>query len=284
MAGERPGPSPRVRVVAVDVDGTLLDSRHQVGQPTRAAVRAARDRGVAVVLCSSRCPGELKGILFDLGLTAPAPFVGAQGGFTGSYDLAGRLTVEREHRLPLASARALVAAAAEAGVAVNWYDGERWVASRLDAAVEEEARIVGHAPAVADPLAEPAAPHKILLIAPAGRPEVTEELAGRLPGDLTAHRSKAGYLEVTAAGVDKAVAFDQLCAARGIGVGERAAIGDGNNDLGLFATVATAVAMGHAPPEVRRRATWVTAGNDHHGVAEALEVLGQAPGSASSRR
>jgi hydroxymethylpyrimidine pyrophosphatase-like HAD family hydrolase len=137
---------------------------------------------------------------------------------------------------------------------------------------------VGHAPEVADPLAEPAAPHKILLIAPAGRPRATEELAGRLPGGLAVHRSKAGYLEVTAAGVDKAVAFDQLCAARGIGVGERAAIGDGHNDLGLFATVATAVAMGHAPPEVRRRATWVTAGNDQHGVAEALEVLGQAPG------
>lgn len=264
-----------VRAVAVDVDGTLLDSHHQISRPTVAAVRAAGDRGVAVVLCSSRCPGELKGILFELGLTAPTPFVAAQGGLTACYDQAGRLTVEREQRLPLPSARGLVAAAAAAGIAVNWYDGERWVASRRDPAVEEEARIVGHDPEVADPLAEPAPPHKILLIAPAGRPGAVDELARRLPEDLAAHRSKAGYLEVTAAGVDKAVAFDQLCASRGIGVGERAAIGDGYNDLGLFATVGTAVAMGHAPAEVREQASLVTGSNDEHGVAQALATLVQ---------
>ncbi|MET0477889.1 MAG: HAD hydrolase family protein, partial [Actinomycetota bacterium] len=79
--------------MAVDVDGTLLDSHHQISRPTVAAVRAAGDRGVAVVLCSSRCPGELKGILFELGLTAPTPFVAAQGGLTACYDQAGRLTV-----------------------------------------------------------------------------------------------------------------------------------------------------------------------------------------------
>jgi Cof subfamily protein (haloacid dehalogenase superfamily) len=265
--------SPRVRAVAVDVDGTLLDSSHQISQPTGTAVRAARDRGVAVVLCSSRCPGELKGILFELGLAGSTPFVAAQGGLTGHYDLAGRLHVEREHRLPLPSARWLAAASAAAGIAVNWYDGERWVASRLDAAVEQEARIVGHDPEVADPLAEATAPHKILLIAPHQRPGAFDELAGRLPGDLTVHRSKAGYLEVTAAGVDKAVAFDRLCATRGIGVGERAAIGDGHNDLGLFATVGLSVAMGHAPAEVRGQASLITGTNDEHGVAQALQVL-----------
>ncbi|HEV2873093.1 MAG TPA: HAD hydrolase family protein, partial [Actinomycetota bacterium] len=185
---------PRVRVVAVDVDGTLLDSHHQISQPTRAAVQATQARGVSVVLCSSRCPGELKGILLDLGLTAPTPFVAAQGGLTGRYDNAGRLQVEREHRLPLASARAVVAAAAANGIAVNWYDGERWIASRLDAAVAEEARIVGHDPEVADPLAEAAPPHKLLLIAPDLRDDAFDGLLRRLPGDLAVHRSKAGYL------------------------------------------------------------------------------------------
>ena len=262
-----------MRVVAVDVDGTLLDSHHQISQPTRAAVQATQARGVSVVLCSSRCPGELKGILLDLGLTAPTPFVAAQGGLTGRYDNAGRLQVEREHRLPLASARAVVAAAAANGIAVNWYDGERWIASQLDAAVAEEARIVGHDPEVADPLAEAAPPHKLLLIAPGLRDDAFDGLLRRLPGDLAVHRSKAGYLEVTAAGVDKAVAFDQLCATRGIEAGQRAAIGDGLNDLGLFATVATSVAMGHAPEEVRRQASLVTAGNDDHGTAKALETL-----------
>jgi Cof subfamily protein (haloacid dehalogenase superfamily) len=263
--------------VAVDVDGTLLDSQHQVSQPTRAAVQAAQARGVTVVLCSSRGPAELKGILVDLGLTAPTPFVAAQGGLTGRYDRAGRLRVEREQRLPLASARGVVAAAAGAGIGVNWYDGERWVASQLDAAVQEEARIVGHEPEVANPITETTPPHKILLIAPHQRPDAFEALVDQLPDDLAVHRSKAGYLEVTAAGVDKAVAFDQLCSTRGIGVEQRAAIGDGFNDLGLFATVATSVAMGHAPAEVRQQASLVTASNDEHGVAQALQALIQDP-------
>jgi len=263
--------------VAVDVDGTLLDSRHQVGQPTRAAVQAALAHGVAVVLCSSRCPGELKEILLGLGLTTPTPFIGAQGGFTGHYDHAGRLGVDHEHRLPLPSARRVVAAAAAAGIAVNWYDGERWIASELDPAVEEEARIVGHLPVVADPAAEATAPHKILLIAPQQRPGAVDGLLDQLPGDLTVHRSKTGYLELTAAAVDKGVAFDRLCTDRGIRVEQRAAIGDGFNDLGLFATVGIAVAMGHAPQQVRRQASLVTASNDEHGVAQALHALIQDP-------
>jgi Cof subfamily protein (haloacid dehalogenase superfamily) len=269
--------APRVRAVAVDVDGTLLDSHHRINQPTRAAVQAAQHRSVAVVLCSSRGPAELKPILFGLGLLAPTPFVAAQGGLTGSYDRAGQLSVEREHRLPLLSARQLTAAAAGAGIAVNWYDGEHWIASQLDAAVKEEARIVGHDPDVADPLTQTPAPHKLLLIAPPQRPDAVEGLLSRLPEDLAVHRSKPGYLEVTAAGVDKAVAFDRLCAARGIGVEERAAIGDGFNDLGLFAVVGIAVAMGHAPAEVRRQASLVTGTNDEHGAAEALQALIQDP-------
>jgi Cof subfamily protein (haloacid dehalogenase superfamily) len=265
--------APRVLAVAVDVDGTLLDSHHRISQPTRAAVHAAQHRGVAVVLCSSRGPAELKPILFGLGLLVPTPFVAAQGGLTGSYDRAGQLSIEREHRLPLPSARQLTAAAAGARVAVNWYDGERWIASQLDAAVKEEARIVGHDPDVADPLTQTTAPHKLLLIAPPQRPDAVEGLLRRLPNDLAVHRSKPGYLEVTAAGVDKAVAFYRLCAARGIAVEERAAIGDGFNDLGLFAVVGIAVAMGHAPAEVRRQASLVTGTNDEHGAAQALQAL-----------
>jgi Cof subfamily protein (haloacid dehalogenase superfamily) len=271
------GASPRLRAVAVDVDGTLLNSHHQVSQPTREAVQAAQTHDVIVVLTSSRGPAELKAILLGLRLTAPTPFVAAQGALTGHYDSTGRLTIEHEQRLPMSSARRLAAAATAAGVGVNWYDGERWITPQVDAAIEEEARIVGHDPEVADPLRETTAPHKVLLITDRQRPDAFDGLLFQFPSDLAFHRSKAGYLEVTAADVDKAVAFDQLCSTRGIGVEERAAIGDGLNDLGLFAIVGISVAMGHAPAEVRQKASLVTGTNDEHGVAQALQGLIQDP-------
>jgi Cof subfamily protein (haloacid dehalogenase superfamily) len=261
----------------IDVDGTLLTSRHEVGPAAAAEIRRVRRAGVDVLLASSRGPRAMRPVLDAVGLTDGAVFVASQGAFTGSYDSAGRLATVDRRPAPLPAARAVVAAAVAAGLAVSWYAADRWLVSHVDATIEREARVVHDTPEVADLLREDAAPDKLMIVAPTpGDLEVLRGLARTLPAELLAQVSNPTYLEITRRDVDKAAWVRQHCARRGIDPSAVVAIGDGPNDLGLFAFAGTSVAPASARPEVAAAATWLTRGNDDDGVAWALSVLAPA--------
>ena len=269
-AAAPPSEDPRLRAVAIDLDGTLLNSGHVVGDRDRAAIEMVKRAGVLPVLASSRAPAAVRPVALALGLVSPVPVVAAQGALVGRFSDGGEFIVDYETRLPIDAARAVATLALAAGVAVNWYAGDVWTASGTDAGVEKEARIVGHRPQLADVLGLEEAPHKLMLIA---APGPLAAIVAALPPAAQAHRSSPGYLEITAAGVDKGSAFSRLCRAQGLDERHQAAIGDGPNDLSLFARVGTSIAMGNASPLVRAAATMVTADHDHDGVADALDNL-----------
>jgi Cof subfamily protein (haloacid dehalogenase superfamily) len=273
----RPGapglPAPPALVV-LDVDGTVLTSAHEVGAATAAQVRRVRRAGVEVLLASSRGPRAMLPVLTALGLTDGAEFVGTQGALTAGYDAAGALHVRDRRPAPVDAARAVVAAATGAGLAVGWYAGDRWLVSHVDPTIEREAWVVDDTPEVADLAAQTSGPDKLMIIAPApSEVAVLRRLAAALPAELTAQISNPTYLEITHRGVDKASAVARWCARRGIAAARMIAIGDGPNDLGLFVLAGTSVATANARPEVAAAATWSTRSNDDDGVAWALEVL-----------
>jgi Cof subfamily protein (haloacid dehalogenase superfamily) len=268
-----PAPGSRTRLVAIDVDGTLLTSRHDVTPATVDAVGAAKERGAAVVLTTSRPPGAVWPILARLGLVDGDVFIGCQGAIVGSFAADGRLTIIAQQPMPLDDARTAVDAALLAGLAVNWYTGEDWLVSHVDDQVRREAEIVGMTPTVADLAAQPIGPDKMLVIAPDGAPAALVPVAVALPGGLHGQTSKPTYLEVTRADVDKTSALRVLCASRGISPAEVVAIGDGMNDLGMLAFAGTAIAPANAHPDVLAAAHVVTPSNDEDGVAVALRAL-----------
>ncbi len=258
-----------IRLVAIDVDGTLLNSRHEVTPATAAAIDRVRRAGVAVVLTTSRPPRALWPILDRLTLVAPAEFIASQGALTGCYAESGELRVLDRRPMPVRLARQVVAAADAAGMSACWYAGERWLVDRVDGLIREEASIVGCAPDVADLSAERAGPDKILLLAHA------DDITGLVvvPDGLVALASTATHLEITRAGVDKADALSRLCARRGVSADQVAAIGDGRNDLGMLAFAGVSVAPANAHPEVLAAAEVITTSNDQDGVARALDRL-----------
>ena len=258
-------------VVVIDVDGTLLTGAHEVTTATAAALRRVRDRGVEVLLASSRGPGAMRPVVAAAGL-AGVDFVATQGALTGRLDARGRLTVLDRSPAPAAAAHRVVAAATAAGLAVGWYAADRWLVSHVDATIAREARVVHDTPQVADLLAQPDGPDKLLVVAP-GDPGVLHGLARDLPGELAAQISNPTYLEITRRDVDKAAAVARWCADRGVPPAAVVAIGDGPNDLGLFAFAGTAVAPANARPQVAAAADWLTRSNDDDGVAWALSVL-----------
>jgi Cof subfamily protein (haloacid dehalogenase superfamily) len=268
------GEGRRVRMVVLDVDGTLLTSDARLTRGTADAVGRARGRGLEVCLATSRGPGGLRWLVGALGLD---PWVVAfQGALVGRLDRAGALAGAAlvDEPMPAVAARAVLGEAAAAGLSGSWFVGSSWFAMADDAAMRREAGIVRDTFTVAEPPADGHDPHKLMLIA--GHPDLLPALhavAGRLPGACAGHFSHDNYLEVTRAGVDKARALVTLAGRLGIPLAEAAAIGDGHNDLGLLGAVGLPIAMGNAKPALKRVAAFVTGSNDEDGVAAALDRL-----------
>jgi Cof subfamily protein (haloacid dehalogenase superfamily) len=286
MTSESPAraPAAAIELVALDIDGTVLTPEQGIASSTSSAIAQARERGVRLVLASSRGPAALEGIQAQLGLRGEW-FVGYQGALVARW-VGGKLEVLANTPLDVELANVIEDRAVAAGLSVGRYIGCRWRVPRMTEAIEREACITGDRPMLsgADDSDGDAAPHKVLVISGDDRGlEALRALAKSLPGEVTATFSHMNYLEITATGVDKAHGLRPVVAHLGIPRHRTAAIGDGLNDLALFAAVAYPIAMGQAVAQVQAAAQWVTGSNTDEGVARALAHLGLATWATRSQ-
>ena len=278
-----PGTTAPVRLIASDVDGTLLTPDHRISAEVRAAVTEATAAGVSVVLASARGPLAMRHLVEELGLldVPHAPLAGCvvafQGALVGQCHADGTFTELHSTRLDHEVARTIVEQVLAAGHVANWYDGAGWFPSRWDGYGEWEQKATGQAAAglLGEAQLAPGAtgPHKLMVPPAHGLPDLVPGIAAALPAGCDAFLSGEHYLEIVAPGVDKATGIAQLAADLGIARAEMAAVGDGPNDLGMFAHAGTSVAMANASAEVQARATWVTTSNAEDGLARAIRTL-----------
>jgi Cof subfamily protein (haloacid dehalogenase superfamily) len=264
-------PTPGIRLLALDVDGTLLNSRHEITPEVCRAIRDVAEAGVQIVLTSARGPAGLQPILRELGIRGySVAFSGALRCRTAPGEPVEPLGGER---LDLADARAVVLLGRELGVSTGWWDTEAWYVDAKDGPVTYEAKVIEVEPMVADLAALEIAPFKLQCMVPMEGVDRLELMQDRCPLGLSASFSNPNYLEVVRLGVDKARGLARLGEAIGIALPEMAAIGDGENDLGMLKEVGIGIAMANAKPSVRAASTWVTTSNDEDGVAVAIGRL-----------
>lgn len=279
----QPSPTPPVRLIASDVDGTLLTTDHRISAEVRDAVVEASHAGVSVVLASARGPLAMRHLVEELGLldVPGAPLAGCvvafQGALVGQFHADGTFTELHSTRLDHEVARTVVGQVTAVGHVANWYDGPSWFPSRWDAYGEWEQKATGQSPAglLGPAQLTPGAPgpHKLMVPPAHGLPDLVPGIAAALPEGCDAFLSGEHYLEIVGTSVDKSTGLDQLVADLGITRAETAAVGDGPNDLGMFAHAGTSVAMANASAAVRSQATWVTSSNDDDGLAQAIRAL-----------
>lgn len=274
-----------IRMVVIDIDHTLITDDHRLTEHTVRSVRAARQRGVEVVLASSRPPLGMLHYLRTLGLSSPECFIASQGGLIGEWtgepgeagqgEQGASVRILHSTPIPRRLAQEVAVAGERAGLSVNWYAGTGWFVPHRDARVDREATVVGVDPMETDLHALARDPEKILLLAPpsVGVDDLREI---PLPAGVEATVSNSGYLEVTASGVGKGSAVRIVANGAGVPLAQVMAIGDGENDLGMFAAAGVGVAVANASARVRRQADFVTRSNGDDGVALALDFIAQA--------
>ena len=269
----------RPKLVATDLDGTLLNAAGEVSPRTRAALEACWDAGIPVVGVTGRGPRLLDSV--RAALDARGIAVLAQGGFVVDLE---RDEVLRTVGLPRDQAQAVI-------------EGIEGVAGDLIVAVEEAAEQAEvHGPLRVQhgfdwPYPEPAyllPRHEVL---PAGavlkvflRSSTLgqDELLARArsvvdPAAAEVTHAGLGFIEVLPPGITKATGLAIALERYGVDFGDVLVFGDMPNDLPMIAAVAEAggrtVAVANAHPEVRAATTALTSGHDVDGVARYLEAV-----------
>ena len=271
MTGADAGAAAAVRLVATDLDGTLLRSDGTVSARTRAALAHARERGIDVVATTGRPPRLVAALGEQLGGSVDVA-VCANGAMTVALGPGGAVASVLEHH-PLAPplARRVVEGlrATLPGILFTFELGLEWA---REPGFQETFRPPA-APRLADALELAAEPVTKLLARHPTLPfaEVLATAQSVCGGDAVATTAGGPTVEISAAGVTKAWALARLCAGRGVAPTEVLAFGDAPNDLQLLAFAGRAVAVANAKPEVLAAAHEVTAANDEDGVAVVLE-------------
>jgi len=271
------GAPPRtIRLIAIDLDGTLLDGAKRVSDGTAEAIRGLAARGVKAVIASARPPRSVRPFHRLLGLDT------WQINYNGAliWDEVGRRAVfHRPMAAELAREVAGRARAVHPGVLVSCEVLDRWYTDRFDPAFNTETGKI-FPPDVIAPLetflGQPIT--KLMLL---GSPEAIDGLealfAREFAGRAGMVRTDPDLLQVMDRRVSKAAALREVAAGYGIPLEEAMAIGDAPNDLEMLEESGIAVAMGNAPERVKAAADWTAPSNDEEGVLAALRRYGLCP-------
>ncbi|MBV6459692.1 MAG: Sugar phosphatase YidA [Fimbriimonadaceae bacterium] len=261
----------RIRLIAVDLDGTLLGPDRQPNADSAAALVAAQEAGISIVLASGRMAPSIRAYASAIGLRGP--IIACNGGLATLGD--GSPVFHR----PLADhvRNRLLDYAQEHDVHVNVYEVDRtlsigdgiWAgvyASRLTNVSPQKASI-GQG--------RQTTPTKMMLVDDHNRIQRHRQRLSDIEQTESANVvvSEPEYLEFLGFGVDKGLALAVICERLGVAQDEAAAIGDYENDLGMLRWAGYAGAVENAIAEAKALANVVVSTNVNGGVAEFVRSI-----------
>ena len=261
----------RYRLVALDLDGTIVDSSLQVDPRDAQAVGRAVEAGVHVVACSGRpFPAALP---WAHHLALQDPLVCYQGAQVRGLDGAMLL----DHGVPHELAMEVVNFCRPRNLHVQGYRDDELLVERDRPEARHYSRVSGMPFHVVPDLNEAlgATTPKVVVVAAKDKIErLLPEFRRRWGKRLTITTSLPEYLEITSLEADKAKAITFLAERLAVSAGETVALGDGRNDAPMLDWAGLGVAVEGAAPEVLEVADRVIAPPGSGAIAELFEELG----------
>ena len=269
---DRTPPPQRIRLVAVDLDGTLLTDSKRVSEQTVEALKCLPAREARVVIASARPPRSVRHIYQELGLdTLSIHYNGAL-----IWDEVGR-EVMYHQPMGCGLVREIIDRARDMfeEVAVSCEVLDRWYTDRDEQPYQTETGLIFRPDLVApvdEFCTQPIT--KLLLL---GEPMMISRLEPMLMEDypdVSIVRSDGELLQIMDRRASKGTALRLVAKYYHVPMREVLAIGDAVNDVSMLKVAGAAVAMDNAHPSVKSIAHWVAPSNNDHGVHAALRRWG----------
>ncbi|WP_236034931.1 Cof-type HAD-IIB family hydrolase [Alkalihalobacterium elongatum] len=235
-----------IKLIAIDMDGTLLNNRHEISEENRQAIKEAEEKGIHVVISTGRTRLTCDDLVKSLSLRSYLITVNGSEIWDEEGTLVERQLLDHtfiEHMYNLKQKYNTVCWAASVGNV--WreqfpddFSAHEWMKFGFD--IKDD--------------------------------QVRETILNELKqnASLEISNSSPTNLEINASGVNKARAIEKVCDRLGITMNNVMAMGDSLNDLAMIKEAGIGVAMGNAQPFVKECADWVTKSNLEDGVAVAI--------------
>ncbi|GAE34840.1 Cof-type HAD-IIB family hydrolase [Halalkalibacter akibai] len=235
-----------IKLIAIDMDGTLLNQNHEISIENRKAIKEAEEKGIHVVISTGRTRMTCDKLVNSLGLTSHLITVNGSEIWDENRTLIERQLLDLEH------------------IEQMWGLKQKHNTTCWDATVNQVLR---------EDFPEELSEHQWMKFGfdikdDQIRQSILDELSANPALEIT--NSSPTNLEINAVGVNKAKAIEKVCDRIGITMDNVLAMGDSLNDLAMIKEAGIGVAMGNAQPFVKECANWVTASNVEDGVALAI--------------
>ncbi len=267
------------RLIAADLDDTLLDENSEISPRNREAIREAVDRGIQFVIATGRMFKTSISYMDELCIDGDCPLINYHGALI-KKSKSREIILHRKLSNDLAVAVAEEAERQDCHISL-FIDDDLYISkeSEYSRYYQNLARIepeeVGSLSAFLKK--NKAGPSKMSIIRWDGRIDEIEALfKDKFGRKLSVLQSRPYFLEITDRKATKGQALRWLVEREGLRREEVIAFGDGHNDLDMLSYAGLGVAMGNARPELLETADLITSSNNEDGVAEVIEkyVLG----------
>ena len=262
-----------IRLIATDLDDTLLDASAALTPRTRKALDAAMALGCGVTLSSGRMMEAMLPFAEKIGVNAPMLLY--NGAMIYDHNTDETLFAPR---IPYETALGIVKLAEAQGYYIQLYPGKGYYCSEIRDCTRAYARqIAVPATSVGMPMAQwlsqnPSDMQKMLIIdTPEGADRIQATLREAFPHGACYLKSKPHYLEIAPEGVDKGRSLAFLSAHLGLTPDEVMAFGDGQNDVPMLTYAGAGYAMANACPQALACTPRIAPPNTEDGVAQVIE-------------
>lgn len=269
-----------IKLVCIDLDGTLLDSKKCISERNRESIRRTVELGVHVTIFTGRSFGSAARYVSELEISIPAVF---QNGalIIDPVDMKIYRSIELDSTLACRFVESCHANSVYPVVYESFFsEKDMLVEGPYHGAFDEYFRLNAYRiTLVKDLIQELRKKKSVIEVALVGNVEdvnrTIEEVSSIVHDGYTIvenqKRDTEAFVEIFGPNVGKEKALKFFLDMYGISPREVMYVGDNLNDVSIMRMVGISVAMRNAPEEVRRIATYVTESNDDSGVAKALE-------------
>lgn len=261
------------RLVAIDMDGTLLNNDLKISPAARKVIKEVEQRGIKVTLCTGRMFASAKKYADELGINVPLI---TYNGALVKNSRTGKVIYERW--VPMEEVERVVKICRKYGFQLNVYcDDKLYVENVSDYARMYAEKVMVPLNKVDDFLTFLKTNNKkVTKMLAIGKEEELDMMRREYCSegtDLYITRSQDHFLEFLHREATKGFGLQAVARYLSVKRDEILAIGDNENDLEMFRVAGTAVVMGNARKDIKAQADYVTASNDDDGVVQALEEL-----------
>ncbi len=265
-------PNP-IRLVAVDLDGTLLDDSKQVSSQTLQALTQLSERGVKLIIASARPPRSVRHIYSQLALDT------WQINYNGALiwdEPARQVIFHRPIAGDLVHQIIIAARKLHPQILITCEILDRWYTDRFDQSYTTETGRLFKPDIIAPVESFCNQPITKLLFLGSSKiiPSLNAELAKAFDTHVSFVRTDDELIQIMDRKVSKSRALEKVAAHYQIPLSQTMAIGDAPNDVGMIQLAGIGVAMENAHPLAIKAADWIAPSNNAHGVLAALRRYG----------